>query len=412
MSRISGNCKANEEAGDSMLSGSRLEERAIEALDAFQIEVPSWGFANTGTRFGKFVQAGAATTLEEKFSDAGEVHKLTGSTPTMALHVLWDIPNGNADTDAVRGLENRFGVKAGSINPNLFQDQEYKFGSLCNPSREIREMAIVHMLDSVDMARALGSRDISLWLPDGSNYPGTQNMRRRIKWLEEALIRTHQRLGPDQRLLIEYKPFEPAFYHTDIADWGMACHLARQAGPRARVLVDTGHHYAGQNIEQIVAWLLHVDLLGGFHFNDRRYADDDLTLGSIDPYQIFRIFHEIQLSGREHLGQIAFMIDQSHNLKGKMEAMVQTVATAQELWLKAALVDRERLAPLQERCELVAAEELFRGAFWSDVRPLVREWRKMRALPADPLQALEESGYVQRVSSERGGKASMVSSYA
>ena len=395
-----------------MLSGSRLDDRVIEALDSFQIEVPSWGFANTGTRFGKFVQAGAATTLEEKFSDAGQVHKLTGVTPTMALHVLWDLPNGVAVADAVRALESRFGVKAGSINPNLFQDQEYKFGSLCNPSAEIREAAVAHVLDSIDIARELGARDISLWLPDGSNYPGTQSMRKRIKWLEEALGLAHQRLASDQRLLIEYKPFEPAFYHTDIADWGMAQHLAQQAGPKARVLVDTGHHYAGQNIEQIVAWLLHTGMLGGFHFNDRRYADDDLTLGSIDPYQIFRIFHEIQLSGREHLGQIAFMIDQSHNLKGKMEAMVQTVATGQELWLKAALVDRERLEQLQDRCELVAAEEVFRGAFWNDVRPLIREWRVMRGLSPDPLQALAESGYVQRVSAERGGRASMVSSYA
>jgi L-rhamnose isomerase/sugar isomerase len=395
-----------------MLSGSRLDDRVIEALDSFQIEVPSWGFANTGTRFGKFVQAGAATTLGEKFSDAGQVHKLTGVTPTMALHVLWDLPNGISDADAVRSLESQFGMKAGSINPNLFQDQEYKFGSLCNPSAEIREAAVAHVLKSVDIARALGARDISLWLPDGSNYPGTQSMRKRIKWLEEALGLAHQRLGSHQRLLIEYKPFEPAFYHTDIADWGMALHLAQQAGPKARVLVDTGHHYAGQNIEQIVAWLLHTGTLGGFHFNDRRYADDDLTLGSIDPYQIFRIFHEIQVSGREHLGQIAFMIDQSHNLKGKMEAMVQTVATGQELWLKAALVYRERLEVLQDRCELVAAEEVFRGAFWNDVRPLIREWRVIRGLSPDPLQALAESGYVQRVSAERGGKVSMVSSYA
>ena len=222
----------------------------------------------------------------------------------------------------------------------------------------------------------------------------------------------HRALGPKQRLLIEYKPFEPAFYHTDIADWGMASHLAVKAGPQARVLVDTGHHYSSQNIEQIVAWLLHTNLLGGFHFNDRRYADDDLTLGSIDPYQIFRIFHELQLSGRDVLSHVAFMIDQSHNLKGKMEAMVQTVATAQELWLKAALVDREQLKYLQDKCELVAAEELFRGAFWYDVRPLVREWRSSRGLPEDPLRALAESGYVQRISVERAAKMAPAASYA
>jgi L-rhamnose isomerase/sugar isomerase len=395
-----------------MQSDSALHELAFRALDSFQIEIPSWGFANTGTRFGKFLQPGSASTLEEKFSDAGQVHKLTGVTPTLALHVLWDLPNGIADAKTVHALESQHGVSAGSINPNLFQDQDYKFGSLCNPSAEIRERAIAHMRDSVSIARHLGSRDISLWLPDGSNYPGTQSMRKRIELLEDALVRTHQWLEPDQRLLIEYKPFEPAFYHTDIADWGMASHLASKAGPQARVLVDTGHHYAAQNIEQIVVWLLHTGKLGGFHFNDRRYADDDLTLGSIDPYQIFRIFHEIQSSGPDLLREIAFMIDQSHNLKGKMEAMVQTVATAQALWLKAALVDREKLQQLQDKCELVAAEELFRDAFWSDVRPMLKEWRKLRGLPEDPLAALAESGYVRRISAERGGKRAAVSSYA
>jgi L-rhamnose isomerase/sugar isomerase len=395
-----------------MQSNSDIQELAFHALDSFQIEIPSWGFANTGTRFGKYLQAGAASTLEEKFSDAGQVHKLTGVTPTLALHVLWDLPNGISDAESVHQLEHQHGVTAGSINPNLFQDQEFKFGSLCNPSAEIRERSVAHMLDSVAIARKLGSRDISLWLPDGSNYPGTQSIRKRIGWLEEALQRTHEKLSPQQRLLVEYKPFEPAFYHTDIADWGMASHLALKAGPQARVLVDTGHHYATQNIEQIVAWLLHTGMLGGFHFNDRRYADDDLTLGSIDPYQIFRIFHEIHLSGREALQDIAFMIDQSHNLKGKMEAMVQTVLCGQELWLKAALVDREELERLQERCELVAAEELFRGAFWRDVRPMLREWRQLRGLPEDPLKALAESGYVQRISAERGGKLASVSSYA
>jgi L-rhamnose isomerase/sugar isomerase len=396
-----------------MKANSTHQEAAFRALDSFRIEIPSWGFANTGTRFGKFLQPAAASTLEEKFSDAGEVHKLTGVTPTLALHVLWDLPNGTADAEAVHRLESRHGVAAGSINPNLFQDQDYKFGSLCNPSAAIRERAVTHMLDSIAVAAKLGSRDISLWLPDGSNYPGTQSIRKRIEWLEEALVRSHQGLAPGQRLLVEYKPFEPAFYHTDIGDWGMASHLASKAGPQARVLVDTGHHYASQNIEQIVAWLLHTGMLGGFHFNDRRYADDDLTLGSIDPYQIFRIFHEIQSSEPETLQDVAFMIDQSHNLKGKVEAMVQTVCTAQELWLKAALVDREELDRLQQQCELVKAEELFRGAFWQDVRPLLKEWRSTRGLPADPLAALHESGYVQRISAERGAKASaVVSSYA
>jgi L-rhamnose isomerase/sugar isomerase len=394
-------------------SDSTMQERAFKALDGFQIEIPSWGFANTGTRFGKFVQAAAATTIEEKFADAAEVNKLTGATPTLALHVLWDLPEGLKDVPEVRALERKFGVKSGSINPNLFQDQEYKFGSLCNPSAEIRERALEHMLDSIEIGKALGSRDVSLWMADGSNYPGTQSMRRRVEWLEEALRTSHERLGPNQRLLVEYKPFEPAFYHTDIADWGMASHFAREAGPQAKVLVDTGHHYSAQNIEQVVAWLLHTGMLGGFHFNDRRYADDDLTLGSIDPYQIFRIFHEIHAAADDGLAmEIAYMIDQSHNLKGKIEAMVQTVMTAQELYLKAALVDRERLAELQQKCELVAAEELFRGAFWSDVRPLTRAWREARGLAADPLEALKASGYVEKIGRERGSRSSAVSSYA
>jgi L-rhamnose isomerase / sugar isomerase len=390
-----------------------VTRQAFDALDGFQIEIPSWGFSNTGTRFGKFVQAAAASTIEEKFSDAAEVNRLTGATPTMALHVLWDLPRGLDDAAKVQSLEGQHGIKAGSINPNLFQDQEYKFGSLCNPSAEIRGIAVEHMLESVRIANALGSRDISLWLPDGSNYPGTQNMRRRVAWLEDALKQTHAAMLPGQRLLVEYKPFEPAFYHTDIADWGMALHLAQTAGPQAKVLVDTGHHYASQNIEQIVAWLIHTGMLGGFHFNDRRYADDDLTLGSIDPYQVFRIFHEILDSGEA--GQqldIAFMIDQSHNLKGKMEAMVQTVCSAQELWLKASLLDREELASLQDKCDLVGAEELFRGAFWRDVRPFVAEWRTSRGLPKDPLHAVRTNGYVERISRERGGRMSAVSSYA
>lgn len=394
-------------------NNSATFDHASKALDTFQIEIPSWGFANTGTRFGKFVQAAAASNSEEKFADAAEVNRLTGVTPTMALHVLWDLPNGLADAPEIKELERRFGIRSGSINPNLFQDQEYKFGSLCNPSAAVREHALRHMLDSIEIGKALGSRDISLWLADGSNYPGTQSIRKRIGWLEEALRVCHEHLAPDQRLLVEYKPFEPAFYHTDIADWGMSSHLSRCAGPQARVLVDTGHHYTTQNIEQVVAWLLHTGMLGGFHFNDRRYADDDLTLGSIDPYQIFRIFHEIHAAAGDGLTlDIAYMIDQSHNLKGKIEAMVQTVVTAQELYLKAALVDRERLAEYQQSCDLVAAEELFRGAFWRDVRPLVRAWREARGLPGDPLKALRESGYVERIARERGSRSAAVSSYA
>jgi L-rhamnose isomerase/sugar isomerase len=388
-------------------------QRVFAALDEFRIEVPSWGFANTGTRFGKFIQPAAATNLAEKFSDAAQVNALTGASPTLALHVLWDLPNGLADVPAIHALEQQYKIKAGSINPNLFQDQQYKFGSIANPSAEIRQHAIRHLLDSVAIARALNSRDISLWIADGSNYPGTQSIRNRIGWVEEALAATHAALAPDQRMLVEYKPFEPFFYHTDIADWGMALEFARRAGPQAKVLVDTGHHYQGTNIEQIVAWLVHLNALGGFHFNDRKYADDDLTLGSIDPYQVFRIFHEILATTPDQRSTVAFMIDQSHNLKGKVEAMIQSVITAQELYARAALIDQDRLADLQQSCKLVEAEECFRTAFWQDVRPLVRDWRIARGFPADPLAALAESGYIEAITRDRAPRnANAGSQYA
>jgi L-rhamnose isomerase / sugar isomerase len=385
------------------------------ALDNFRVEIPSWGFANTGTRFGKFVQAAAATTTEEKFSDAGQVHLLTGACPTIALHVLWDFPNGIGSVTDIQSFAARFHVQPGSINPNLFQDQEYKHGSFGNPDSAIRSRALQHTKDSIEIARHLDSRDISLWFADGSNYPGTANIRQRKAWFEELLKTAHDQLSSAQRLLIEYKPFEPAFYHTDIADWGMALHFARYAGPQAKVLVDTGHHYAAQNIEQIVTWLLSENRLGGFHFNDRRYADDDLTLGSIDPYQVFRIFHEIRYYEWEtgQAADIAYMIDQSHNLKGKIEAMIQTVTMAQGLYSKACLVDHEELSRAQKSSDLVRAESLLQDAFATDVRPAIREWRKAKTLPIDPMQAFRQSGYLERITRERSSRnAQNVASYA
>lgn len=396
-----------------------MKDKAAEVvwkvLDRLSIELPSWGFANTGTRFGKFLQAAAASTIEEKFSDAAQVNAFTGACKTLALHVLWDLPKGVADVKEVQKLVQKCKIRAGSINPNVFQDQEYKYGSLGNPDPAIRQRALAHILECVEIASALGSRDIAPWFADGSNYPGTQNIRKRIGYFEEGLKQVHKALKPGQRLLLEYKPFEPAFYHTDIADWGMALLLAKSAGPQAFVLVDTGHHYQSQNIEQIVAWLLHQKMMGGFHFNDRRYADDDLTLGSIDPYQVFRVFHEIHLFEWEHqtTADLAYMVDQSHNLKGKIEAMIQTVCTAQELCARAALVDHERLAEYQEKCALVEAEETLRGAFWQDVRPTIREWRKARNLPLDPLEEFRKSGYLERISMERAGRnAGAAASYA
>jgi L-rhamnose isomerase/sugar isomerase len=382
------------------------EDRIWAALDRFRIELPSWGFANTGTRFGKYLQPAAATTIEEKLSDAGQIHALTGVCPSVAVHVLWDFPEGVKQAESVRAIAARYGIAIGAIHPNLFQDQDYKYGSFGNPEERVRQKALEHCLDSLAIARLTGSRDLSLWFADGSNYPGTANIRQRKKWFEQYLAAVHAGLDRDQRMLIEYKPFEPAFYHTDIADWGMTLHLARAAGPQAKVLVDTGHHYTSQNIEQIVAWLLSEGMLGGFHFNDRRYADDDLTLGSIDPYQVFRIFHEIRFFEWQtrSTADISYTVDQSHNLKGKIEAMIQTVTMAQQLFAKSALVDLAALAAAQAPVDLVRAESCLQDAFVTDVRPMIREWRTARGLPVDPMEAFRASGYLERVTKERAAK--------
>jgi L-rhamnose isomerase/sugar isomerase len=376
--------------------------KALNALDTFQIETPSWGFADTGTRFGKFLQDAAAIDIGDKLADAGQVHRYTGCCPTVATHVLWDFKPGQAPAE-VEKLASKHGVRLGAVNPNVFQDQQYKFGSVCNRDPGARSDALKHLLDSVELAKQLQSKLISLWFADGSNYPGQANIRWRKQAMIGALREMHERMSEDQTMLVEYKPFEPAFYHTDLADWGMAYLVAKSAGPKAKVLVDTGHHYQSQNIEQIVAWLLEDEMLGGFHFNDRRYADDDLTLGSIDPYQVFRIFNEIHLYAWEkgQMPNIPYMIDQSHIDKPKIEAMIQTAVTAQELYTKAALVDHPQLARHQERNEQIDAEECLRDPFAIDVRPALVEWRKQRDLPIEPLKAFRESGYEKRVAKER-----------
>jgi len=376
--------------------------RARAALDSFAIETPSWGFADTGTRFGKFFQDAAAIDLGDKLADAGQVHALTGCCPTVAVHVLWDFKPGE-DPKAVARLARKHGVKIGSINPNLFQDQCYKWGSFGHNDPAVRARALAHCVDSVAIGRAVGSEYVSLWFADGMNYPGQGSIRARKHHFEESLRALHRRLAPRQTMLVEYKPFEPAFYATDVADWGMAYLMAKRAGPRAKVLVDTGHHYGAQNIEQIVAWLLDEDMLGGFHFNDRRYADDDLTLGSIDPYQVFRIFHEIHFfaADRGRPSRIAYMIDQSHNEKPKIEATIQTVVMAQELYVKAALVDHDALRRAQAANKVVDAELVLKRAFFADVAPAIAAWRRARRLPADPLVAHRKSGYERKAATER-----------
>ncbi len=390
----------------SPLSGasSQTYEAAAERLSRFAIEVPSWGFANTGTRFGKFLQDAAAVDLEDKLADAGACHRFTGITPTVAVHVLWDFPDG-FDADVVARAR-QHGVEIGSINPNVFQDACYKFGSVTNRDPSIRKRAVDHIVDSIEIGRNTHSRFLSLWFADGTNYPGQGDIRQRKRWAGEALRQVHDALPEEMTMLVEYKPFEPATYATDFFDWGSSYIFARSAGPRAKVLVDTGHHLPGTNIEQIVAWLLDEQMLGGFHFNDRKYADDDLTIGSIDPYQAFRIFNEV-VAWEAHAGQdadIAWMIDQSHNIKPKVQAMIQTACTAQTLLAKALLVDREQLAAAQAKEDVVLAETVLRSAYETDVTPLLQDVRKRLDVPADPLLAFRESGYEQQAAQDRRAK--------
>jgi L-rhamnose isomerase/sugar isomerase len=372
---------------------SAQQDFAVRRLLRFNVEIPSWGFADTGTRFGKFFQPAAAVDLEDKFADAGVTHKYTGITPTVAVHVLWDFPRG-FDAGVAR-LARSHGVRIGAINPNVFQDQCYKFGSATNRDARIRSCAVGHMLDSVEIARAAKSRHLSLWFADGANYPGQADIRQRKTWMAEALRKVHAKLSPGMTMLVEYKPFEPATYFTDIFDWGSSYVLCKSAGPKAKVLVDIGHHLPGCNVEQIVAWLLSEKMLGGFHFNDRKYADDDLTTGSIDPYQMFRVFNEI-LAWEHDNGRdvdIAWMIDQSHNIKPKVEAMIQTVCSIQELFAKALCVDRKALAAAQAKEDTVGSEDVLRRAFGTDVTPLLKELRRRLDVPADPLTEYRSSGY-------------------
>ena len=383
-------------------------------LKAFAVETPSWGYAQTGTRFGKFLHPAAAATFEQKVQDAAEVHRLTRITPRMAVHVLWDFPDG-FDKSIVRLVE-QHGLKIGAINPNVFQDQAYKFGSLGSPDAAARRAAIEHCVDSIKIGKLAGSDLLSLWFADGTNFPGQDSLVRRRRAMAAGLAEIYREMPRAMTMLVEYKPFEPAFYSTDIPDWGTAAMLAAGLGSRAKVLVDTGHHLPGTNIEQIVACLLDDGLLGGFHFNDRKYADDDLSAGSIAPYQLFLIFDQIvaakAAAGAKGAAKIAYMIDQSHNLKPKVEEMVQTVVTLQQLYAKALLVDRKKLAAAQANCDLVAAEETLRAAFFADVTGLLAEVREDMGAAVDPLAALRESKYVAKRSAERKADRGAGSSYA
>jgi L-rhamnose isomerase / sugar isomerase len=378
-------------------------EAVLAELAALEIETPSWGYADSGTRFGVFPWPGAARTAHEKISDAALVHRLTGACPSVAIHIPWDLTD---DWAALRRFAEDAGIRLGAVNPNLFQDEAYRLGSICNPDPGVRRQALDHCLECVEIARATGSRDISLWLADGTNYPGQDDLRTRHRRLLEGLGELYAALDEDMRLLVEYKFFEPAFYSTDLPDWGTAALACRRLGPRAHVLVDTGHHPQGTNIEQIVALLLEEGLLGGFHFNNRKYADDDLIVGAIDPFELFRIMAEIGSARRDPAtaataGAIAFMIDQSHNVEGKIDAMIQSVVNIQTAYAKALLVDRSRLDAAHRGGDVLGAHRVLIDAFETDVRPLLAELRARRGLTPDPVEAFRAGDHAERLAAER-----------
>ena len=374
------------------------------ALKSLRVELPSWGFGNSGTRFKVFAQDGAARTLYEKLDDAATVHRLTGTCPTIAIHIPWDRVE---DWSHVIAYAREHGLAIGAVNPNVFQDDDYKLGSVCHPDAAVRRRAIDHMLECVHVAERVGSTILSLWFADGTNYPGQDDLRARKARMADALAEVYAAMPDSMRMLIEYKFFEPAFYHTDLADWGMAYLMANRLGPRAQVLVDTGHHAQGTNIEHIVTLLIDEGRLGGFHFNNRKYADDDLMVGSINPYELFLIFHEIIGASRDPrcratAQNIAYMLDQSHNIEPKVESAIQSVMNVQSAYAKALLVDREALAEAQAGLDVLAANRILQAAFETDVRALLAEAREELGAAADPIAAYRASGYAAKVARERG----------
>ena len=387
------------------LTASGVDVAAVEAqLRAQRIETPSWGYGNSGTRFRVFPQPGAPRTPFEKFADAAEVHRLTGVCPSVAIHIPWDTVD---DFGALRAYAASVGLAIGAINPNLFQDDEYRLGSLCHPDAAIRRRATDHLLECNAIAREVGSDLISLWLADGTNYAGQDSFIERRHRLIDALREPVADLGDGQRLLVEYKFFEPAFYHTDLADWGMALTLCQRLGPKAEVLVDLGHHAQGVNVEHIVALLLDEGRLGGFHFNNRRYADDDLIVGSVNPLELFLIYVELTGADPAATGKVAYMIDQSFNIESKIEGMLLSVMNLQEALAKALLVDRPALAAARSAGDVLGAHRVLLDAFQTDVRPLTAKVRRDLGGEDDPIAAFRASGYAARVETERVGGTAM-----
>ncbi|MFI6345709.1 L-rhamnose isomerase [Streptomyces sp. NPDC050560] len=372
---------------------------AKAALKSQIIETPSWAYGNSGTRFKVFAQAGVPRTPEEKIDDAARVHAHTGVAPVVALHIPWDRVD---DYAALAGYAKERGVRLGTVNANVFQDDSYKLGSVAHPDAAVRRKALAHLLECVDIMDATGSRELKLWFADGTNYPGQDDIRARQDRLAEALDAVYGRLGDGQGMLLEYKLFEPAFYSTDVPDWGTSYAHCLKLGDKARVVVDTGHHAPGTNIEFIVAFLLREGKLGGFDFNSRFYADDDLMAGAADPFQLFRIMYEVVRGGG--LGErTAFMLDQCHNIEPKIPAIIRSVMNVQEATAKALLVDREALAAAQGEGDVLGAYGVFMDAYNTDVRPLLAEVREEMGLDPDPTAAYRRSGYAERIVAERVG---------
>ncbi|MDR2974203.1 MAG: L-rhamnose isomerase [Propionibacteriaceae bacterium] len=369
-------------------------------LSTLAIEVPSWAYGNSGTRFKVFPQKGTPRTPEEKIADAAEVNRLTGLAPTVALHIPWDRVD---DYSRLRDYAQSLGVRLGTINSNTFQEEAYKFGSLCHPDPKVRQMAIKHHLDCIEIMRQTHSRDLKIWLADGTNYPGQDDMCSRQERLDDSLAQIYTHLAPGQRIVLEYKFFEPAFYHTDVPDWGTSLLHCLAMGPAAFVCLDTGHHAPGTNIEFIVAQLLRVGRLGSFDFNSRFYADDDLMVGAADPFQLFRILHEVVRGGGFPNDDVQLMLDQCHNVENHIAGQIRSVVNVQEMLARALLIDREELSQAQEACDPLAANQVMMDAFYTDVRADLADWRVSRGLPADPVKAFRDSGYQDRIESERIG---------
>jgi L-rhamnose isomerase / sugar isomerase len=387
-----------------------------DALKNHQIELPSWAFGNSGTRFKVFGQPGVPRNPYEKADDAAQVHKYTGVAPVMAVHIPWDKVD---DYAALSAHAHDNGIRIGAVNANVFQDDDYKLGSVCNPDPKSRKKALAHLLECVDIMDATGSRDLKLWFADGTNYPGQDDIAARQDRLAEALAAVYARLGDGQRMLLEYKLFEPSFYTTDVPDWGTALLHCQALGDKAQVVVDTGHHAPGVNIEFIVALLLKSGKLGGFDFNSRFYADDDLMVGAADPFQLFRIMHEVVKAAALYPGQpkgdppsspsgpgIAFMLDQCHNIEPKIPAQIRSVMNVQEAVAKALLVDAEALREAQRAGDVLEANAVLMDAYNTDVRPLLAELREEMGLAPEPVKAYLASGYAAKIVSERvGGSA-------